>query len=97
MSQSLPLSSQSLTRGAPMRASNATYLMCRLLREGGMRTKRLEAMTIRQLVAEYNSHGPVRPLKTWKGKKYDLFLKVRAAEKQKWIAETPESVDTSES
>lgn len=47
-----------------------------------MRTKRLEAMTIRELVAEYNSHGPVRPLKTWKGKKYDLFLRVRIAEKQ---------------
>ena len=51
-----------------------------------MRTKRLEAMTIRELVAEYNSHGPRRPLKTWKGKKYDLLLRVRIAEKQKWIS-----------
>ena len=52
-----------------------------------MRTKRLEAMTIRELMAEYNSHGPRRPLKTWKGKKYDLFLTVLTAEKQKWYSE----------
>lgn len=48
-----------------------------------MRAKRLEAMTIRELVAEYNSHGPLRLLKTWKGKKYDLMLRVRIAEKQR--------------
>jgi hypothetical protein len=47
-----------------------------------MTTKRLEAMTIRELVVEYNGCGPRRPLKTWKGKRYDLFLKVLTAKKQ---------------
>jgi hypothetical protein len=55
-----------------------------------MRVKRLEAMTIRELVAEYNGYGPRRPLKTWKGKRYDLFLRVLTAEKQSWTGAVSE-------
>jgi hypothetical protein len=43
-----------------------------------------ERMTIRELVDAYNSYGPVKPLKTWKGKKYDLFLMALTAMKQQW-------------
>jgi hypothetical protein len=44
--------------------------------------ERLETMTIRQLVDLYNSYGPVRRLRTWKGRKADLIVKVRVAAKQ---------------
>ena len=43
---------------------------------------RIEKMTIRQLVDVYNGCGPVRPLKTRKGKKADLITKIRVADKQ---------------
>jgi hypothetical protein len=56
----------------------------------------LERMTIRELVDAYNSYGPVRPLKTWKGKKYDLFLMALTAMKQQWHPGSSSAVGTAD-
>ena len=53
-----------------------------------MEYSRLEKLTIKQLVDVYNGYGPVRPLKTWKGKKVDLIGKIRVADKQSYIPGT---------
>ena len=50
-----------------------------------MDCSQIEQMTIRQLVDIYNGCGPVRSLKTWKGKKVDLIAKIRVADKQSYI------------
>ena len=50
-----------------------------------MDCSRIEQMTIRQLVDIYNGCGPVRSLKTWKGKKGDLVAQIRFADKQSYI------------
>ena len=53
-----------------------------------MEEERLETMTIRQLVDTYNGYGPVRELKTWKGKKADLITRIRVADKQSGLIGT---------
>jgi len=50
-----------------------------------MDCSQIEQMTIRQLVDIYNGYGPVRSLKTWKGKKGDLVAQIRFADKQSYI------------
>lgn len=44
--------------------------------------QKIEELTVHQLLALYNSYGPTRRLRTWKGRKADLIIKVRIAAKQ---------------
>ena len=44
--------------------------------------RKLESKTNAQLVEIYNSLGPAKPLKAWKGKKAVLIEKIQAAQKQ---------------
>jgi len=61
---------------------STTYWHQRVFADGYMEDRQLESMTIRQLLDIYNGYGPVRPLKTWKGKKVDLIARIRVADKQ---------------
>jgi putative transposase len=53
-----------------------------LRQDGVMSDSRLHSRTISQLVDLYNSYGPARRLRTWKGRKADLVALVRIAAKQ---------------
>jgi len=44
--------------------------------------KRLDDLTVRQLVELYNSYGPARRLRSWKRRKSELVARVRVAAKQ---------------
>lgn len=42
----------------------------------------LKDMTVEELVAEYNRHGPAEPLERWDGDRTELEAMVRIARKQ---------------